>query len=173
MAYSPAASPTEPAPPEMGARDVEMAWYRGEFAAASAIIDALSHHLNHIAGPDRYGPVFAAIHRRRRHWVPVIHMQRYFSIAEISVELRLAAAAEKVAAAGDESADVVAGREVASEEDGGEKEEHNVAIAEDGDSSDAAGELVTSILLLVKNLEFVDFSLRFGSSRLFFLLFGS
>lgn len=46
-----------------------------------------------------------------------------------------------------------------------------MVVAEDGDSSYAAGELVTSLLLLVKNLESVrSFSLCFDS---FFLNFCS
>lgn len=78
-----------------------------------------------------------------------------------------------VATAGDESADVGASREVSSEGDGGDKEEQNVVVAEDGDSSYAAGELVTSLLLLVKNLESVrSFALCFDSFFLKFL-FGS
>lgn len=48
-----------------------------------------------------------------------------------------------------------------------------MVVAEDGDSSYAAGELVTSLLLLVKNLESVrSFALCFDSFFLKFL-FGS
>ena len=52
------------------ARDAILAWYRGEFVAAKAIIDALCAHLTQLAGVgvgrvalSEYDTVFIAIHR--------------------------------------------------------------------------------------------------------------
>lgn len=108
MAAGPA-SPTDPAPAgttvvpmqstpmvvsDSFARDAIISWFRGEFAAANAIIDALCGHLAQLstaAGASEYDSVFAAIHRRRMNWIPVIQMQKYHSIAEVAVELRKAA----------------------------------------------------------------------------------
>ncbi|XP_068662493.1 RNA demethylase ALKBH10B-like isoform X2 [Aristolochia californica] len=73
------------------ARDSVVAWFRGEFAAANAIIDALCNHLTQITNPDQiaeYESVFLAVHRRRLNWIPVLQMQKYYSIAEIAIELR-------------------------------------------------------------------------------------
>ncbi|RWW84163.1 hypothetical protein BHE74_00007240 [Ensete ventricosum] len=69
-----------------------IAWFRGEFAAANAIIDALCGHLVQIGEGKEYEAVFAAIHRRRLNWIPVLHMQKYYSIADVTAELRLVAA---------------------------------------------------------------------------------
>ncbi|XP_068660623.1 RNA demethylase ALKBH10B-like isoform X1 [Aristolochia californica] len=80
------------------ARDAIVAWFRGEFAAANAIIDALCNHLTQICNPDQiaeYESVFAAIHRRRLNWIPVLQMQKYYSIAEITITLRGLAAERK------------------------------------------------------------------------------
>ncbi|KAJ1435742.1 Oxoglutarate/iron-dependent dioxygenase [Sesbania bispinosa] len=58
------------------AKDAILAWFRGEFAAANAIIDALCAHLAHLSSSaSDYNPVFAAIHRRRLNWIPVLQMQ--------------------------------------------------------------------------------------------------
>ncbi|KAJ0977574.1 hypothetical protein J5N97_013048 [Dioscorea zingiberensis] len=74
--------------PEGYTREAILAWYRGEFAAANAIIDVLCQHLAHKAGGSpEYRAVFAAIQRRRMNWIPVIHMQKYFSIADVTAEL--------------------------------------------------------------------------------------
>lgn len=71
------------------ARDAILAWYRGEFAAANAMIDALCAHLAQLGGArSEYDAVFAAIHRRRLNWIPVLQMQKYHSIADVAVELR-------------------------------------------------------------------------------------
>ncbi|KAL2320915.1 hypothetical protein Fmac_029884 [Flemingia macrophylla] len=91
------ASPTDPpamAPPPLlvsdsFAKDAILAWFRGEFAAANAIIDALCGHLAHLAAASSdYDDAFSAIHRRRFNWIPVIHMQKYHSIADVALELR-------------------------------------------------------------------------------------
>ncbi|KAK1294615.1 hypothetical protein QJS10_CPA16g01464 [Acorus calamus] len=75
--------------PESIAREAMIAWYRGEFAAANAIIDALCGHLMQLADDgSEYEGVFLAIHRRRMNWLPVLHMQKYFSIADVAAELR-------------------------------------------------------------------------------------
>lgn len=106
MAVGPAVSPTDGAAPLLGpammpmpapvtvvsdavAKDAIIGWYKGEFAAANAIIDALCGHLAQLSGGgDEYASVFAAIHRRRINWIPVLQMQKYHSIADVMVELR-------------------------------------------------------------------------------------
>ncbi|OIW06760.1 hypothetical protein TanjilG_11485 [Lupinus angustifolius] len=70
------------------AKDSIIAWFRGEFAAANAIIDALCGHLTHLGTASDYSSVFAAIHRRRLNWIPVIQMQKYHSIADVALQLR-------------------------------------------------------------------------------------
>nr|GFD59488.1 hypothetical protein [Tanacetum cinerariifolium] len=62
---------------------------RGEFAAANAIIDALCSHLSELEnGRCEYESVFGAIHRRRLNWIPILQMQKYFSIADVTLELK-------------------------------------------------------------------------------------
>lgn len=70
-------------------KEAVLAWYRGEFAAANAIIDALCGHLGQVSenGGSEYEAVFAAIHRRRLNWIPVLQMQKYHPIADVAVEL--------------------------------------------------------------------------------------
>lgn len=71
------------------AKDAILAWFRGEFAAANAIIDALCGHLASIAAASSdYEATFAAIHHRRINWIPIIQMQKYHSIADVALELR-------------------------------------------------------------------------------------
>ncbi|KAI9080317.1 hypothetical protein K1719_037711 [Acacia pycnantha] len=73
------------------AKDAIISWFRSEFAAANAVIDALCGHLAQLSattGASDYDSVFSAIHRRRLNWIPVIQMQKYHSIAEVAVELR-------------------------------------------------------------------------------------
>ncbi|XP_027366017.1 RNA demethylase ALKBH10B-like isoform X3 [Abrus precatorius] len=88
----PAMLPLQPPPvlvSDSFAKDAIIAWFRGEFAAANAIIDALCAHLACIAtSPSDYDAVFAAIHRRRLNWIPVIQMQKYHSIADVTLQLR-------------------------------------------------------------------------------------
>ncbi|GLT42570.1 hypothetical protein SLA2020_165620 [Shorea laevis] len=102
MAAGPA-SPMDRAQPEgpalqadAFAKDSIISWFRGEFAAANAIIDALCGHLAQLNGGggkgSEYEAVFAAIHRRRLNWIPVLQMQKYHPIAEVAVELRKVAA---------------------------------------------------------------------------------
>ncbi|PSR94795.1 hypothetical protein CEY00_Acc25549 [Actinidia chinensis var. chinensis] len=88
----------QPAPSmtsEAFAKDAIIAWFRGEFAAANAIIDALCNHLTQLEGGcgrgSEYESVFAAIHRRRLNWIPILQMQKYFSIGDVVLELRRAA----------------------------------------------------------------------------------
>ncbi|VVB07065.1 unnamed protein product [Arabis nemorensis] len=79
-------------------KDALISWFRGEFAAANAIIDAMCSHLRKTGGGDdgdsvsgsEYDSVFAAIHRRRLNWIPVLQMQKYHSIAEVAIELQKA-----------------------------------------------------------------------------------
>ncbi|KAL7112820.1 hypothetical protein ACP275_04G025000 [Erythranthe tilingii] len=74
---------------EAFAKDAILAWFRGEFAAANAIIDALCGHLTQLDdGAAAYESAFAAIHRRRLNWIPILQMQRYCSIADVSLELK-------------------------------------------------------------------------------------
>ncbi|XP_057461992.1 RNA demethylase ALKBH10B-like [Actinidia eriantha] len=79
---------------EAFAKDAIIAWFRGEFAAANAIIDALCGHLAQVEGGGamEYESVFVAIHRRRLNWIPILQMQKFFSIADVSLELRQVAA---------------------------------------------------------------------------------
>ena len=79
-----------PAVPESFAKDAIIAWFRGEFAAANAMIDALCNHLAQLAGGvgSEYEQVFGAIHRRRMNWISILQMQKYESIAEVAIELR-------------------------------------------------------------------------------------
>ncbi|XP_009607167.1 RNA demethylase ALKBH10B [Nicotiana tabacum] len=90
-----AASPVvKPPPPtvvsETFAKDAILAWFRGEFAAANATIDALCNHITQLEGgrSSEYESVFAAVHRRRLNWIPILQMQKYCSITEVTVELR-------------------------------------------------------------------------------------
>ncbi|XP_019197460.1 PREDICTED: uncharacterized protein LOC109191313 isoform X2 [Ipomoea nil] len=72
------------------AKDAVIAWFRGEFAAANAVIDALCNHLTQLegGGGSEYESVFAAIHRRRLNWIPILQMQKYYTIADVALELR-------------------------------------------------------------------------------------
>ncbi|XP_047094213.1 RNA demethylase ALKBH10B-like isoform X1 [Lolium rigidum] len=104
MTTSPAGSPGSPvaAPDQVAARDAVIGWYRGEFAAANAVIDALCGHLAQIGGAAaaaEYDAVFAALHRRRLNWFPVLHMQKFYSVNDVAAELRRVADARAVAAA--------------------------------------------------------------------------
>ncbi|KAI3734144.1 hypothetical protein L6452_13607 [Arctium lappa] len=64
-------------------RDGFISWLRGEFAAANAIIDSLCHHLKSVGEPGEYDGVIGSIQQRRCNWNPVLHMQQYFSVAEV------------------------------------------------------------------------------------------
>lgn len=72
------------------ANDAIISWFRGEFAAANAIIDALCSHLSQLENErcDQYKSVFEAIHQRRLNWIPILQMQKYFSIADVTLELQ-------------------------------------------------------------------------------------
>ncbi|CAN6342096.1 unnamed protein product [Urochloa humidicola] len=87
-----------PAAPEVAARDAVIGWFRGEFAAANAMIDALCGHLAQIGGAE-YEAAFAALHRRRANWFPVLHMQKFYPVADVTAELRRVADARAAAAA--------------------------------------------------------------------------
>lgn len=69
-------------------RDGFISWLRGEFAAANAIIDSLCHHLRAVGEPGEYDAVFGCIQQRRCNWNPVLHMQQYFSVAEVMYALQ-------------------------------------------------------------------------------------
>ncbi|KAI3800981.1 hypothetical protein L1987_29081 [Smallanthus sonchifolius] len=78
-----------PAQPGAFAKDAIISWFRGEFAAANAIIDALCGHLSQLEGGRcDYESVFAAIHQRRLNWIPILQMQKYYSIADVTHELK-------------------------------------------------------------------------------------
>jgi len=64
-------------------RDNFMSWLRGEFAAANAIIDSLCQHLRIVGEPGEYDFVLSSIQQRRCNWTVVLHMQQYFSVAEV------------------------------------------------------------------------------------------
>ncbi|XP_003568474.1 uncharacterized protein LOC100841736 isoform X2 [Brachypodium distachyon] len=95
------------AAPEVAARDAVIGWYRGEFAAANAVIDALCGHLTQIGGGAEYDAVFAALHRRRLNWFPVLHMQKFYSVADVAAELRRVAEARAAAYSEEEAASTV------------------------------------------------------------------
>ncbi|KAI4365575.1 hypothetical protein MLD38_021546 [Melastoma candidum] len=117
------------------AKDAVIAWFRGEFAAANAIIDALCAHLSHLG--DGYESVFEAVHRRRINWIPVLQMQKYYSIAEVTVELDRVAAARGGYADDDDGV----GKEVEAEgeADGGGKGEFWGTGEGDGDHGAGCG----------------------------------
>ncbi|XP_022735398.1 uncharacterized protein LOC111288681 isoform X2 [Durio zibethinus] len=69
-------------------RDGFIYWLRGEFAAANAMIDSLSHHLREVGEVGEYEAVIACIQQRRCNWNPVLHMQQYFSVADVSYALQ-------------------------------------------------------------------------------------
>ena len=69
-------------------RDGFITWLRGEFAAANAIIDTLCHHLRLVGEPGEYDSVIGCIQQRRSNWNPVLHMQQYFSVAEVGHALQ-------------------------------------------------------------------------------------
>ncbi|XP_015868027.3 RNA demethylase ALKBH10B isoform X2 [Ziziphus jujuba] len=69
-------------------RDGFISWLRGEFAAANAIIDSLCHHLRSVSEPGEYDAVIGCIQQRRCNWNPVLHMQQYFSVAEVMYALQ-------------------------------------------------------------------------------------
>lgn len=75
---------------EAFAKDAIIAWFRGEFAAANAIIDELCNHITEVQGGNKknYEAVYAAIHRRRLNWVPVLQMQKFYPIADVKKELQ-------------------------------------------------------------------------------------
>lgn len=115
------------------ARDSVMAWFRGEFAAANAIIDALCGHLVQLGGGGtEYEAVFAAVHRRRMNWIPVLQMQKFHSIADVAVELDRVASRMKKAAGG--------GGEKEPEEGLAAEEEEEVEQAKEEDEARADGE---------------------------------
>lgn len=72
-------------------RDRFILWLRGEFAAANAIIDSLCQHLRSVSEPGEYDVLMGCIQQRRGTWNPVLHMQQYFSIAEVTFALQQAA----------------------------------------------------------------------------------
>lgn len=92
---APTTTPLQPPPPmlvsDSYAKDAILAWFHGEFAAANAIIDALCSHLSHLSSAADYSNVFAAIHRRRLHWIQILQMQKYHSIADVALQLKLVA----------------------------------------------------------------------------------
>lgn len=91
------AAPTAVTVTDAIAKDAVLAWFRGEFAAANAIIDALCGHLGQVSSESgsEYEAVFAAIHRRRLNWIPVLQMQKYHPIADVAVELKKVTAKKK------------------------------------------------------------------------------
>lgn len=169
MAVGPAASPTDGAAPVLGpammhmqmqmpapapvamvsdamAKDAIIGWYRGEFAAANAIIDSLCGHLTQLSGGGaEYGAVFAAIHRRRINWIPVLQMQKYHSIADVMVELRNVGA-KKAEKESEENGEVSGTVENCKSEEAKscldeEKEKENEKV-EESNGNDAADEAI-------------------------------
>ncbi|KAF8045036.1 hypothetical protein N665_5707s0001 [Sinapis alba] len=81
---------------DSAAKDVMITWFRGEFAAANAIIDELCGHLMQVSGSagEEYEGVMAAIHRRRMNWIPLLQMQKYHPISQVTLQLQTATAAK-------------------------------------------------------------------------------
>ncbi|KAJ4825226.1 hypothetical protein Tsubulata_022367 [Turnera subulata] len=81
-----------PPPPQqwfpVDERDGFISWLRGEFAAANAIIDSLCHHLRLVGEPGEYDLVIGYVQQRRCNWNHVLHMQQYFSVAEVVLALQ-------------------------------------------------------------------------------------
>ncbi|CAA0377634.1 unnamed protein product [Arabidopsis thaliana] len=92
MAETPASPPLHPPVvllSDSAAKDAMLTWFRGEFAAANAIIDALCAHLMQASGGSaQYESVMAALHRRRLNWIPVLQMQKYHSISQVTLQLQ-------------------------------------------------------------------------------------
>ncbi|XP_022758150.1 uncharacterized protein LOC111305162 [Durio zibethinus] len=130
-----------PATADVLAKDTIISWFRGEFAAANAIIDALCGHMAQLQGGggvgSEYEAVFAAIHRRRLNWIPVLQMQKYHSIADVTVELK------KVAAKKTGGGDGVGKEEVKSggEGEGGCLDDEKEKVAEKVEENEANGEV--------------------------------
>lgn len=117
------------------AKDAIISWFRGEFAAANAMIDALCGHLAEIGGDGKeYEAAFAAIHRRRLNWIPILQMQKFYSIADVANELKAVAAAKK-----ERAMEVAAVEESVKEVDGGEE----VADVESGRSDESPKSEIT------------------------------
>ncbi|KAJ7974774.1 Oxidoreductase, 2OG-Fe(II) oxygenase family protein [Quillaja saponaria] len=72
----------------MDERDGFINWLRSEFAAANAIIDSLCQHLRAVGDPGEYDMVIGSIQQRRCNWNPVLHMQQYFSVADVMYALQ-------------------------------------------------------------------------------------
>lgn len=81
---------------DSAAKDVMITWFRGEFAAANAIIDELCGHIMQVRGSEgeEYEGVMAAIHRRRMNWIPLLQMQKYHPISQVTLQLQTATAAK-------------------------------------------------------------------------------
>lgn len=69
-------------------RDQFIWWLRGEFAASNAIIDSLCQHLQTVGKPGEYDAVIRSVQQRRCNWTPVLHLQQYYSVAEVSHALQ-------------------------------------------------------------------------------------
>ncbi|XP_047330731.1 RNA demethylase ALKBH10B [Impatiens glandulifera] len=69
-------------------RDGFISWLRSEFAAANAMIDSLCQHMKSVGEPGEYDAVMGFIQQRRCNWNTVLHMQQYFSIAEVVYSLQ-------------------------------------------------------------------------------------
>ncbi|MBA0736457.1 hypothetical protein Gogos_010010 [Gossypium gossypioides] len=138
-----------PAVADVLAKDTIISWFRGEFAAANAIIDALCGHLAQLQGGggegSEYEAVFAAIHRRRLNWIPVLQMQKYHSIADVTAELKKVTA-KKTGGGDGIGKEEVEGGVGGGGEDGGclddEKEEEKVAeeVVENEANGEVGGE---------------------------------
>lgn len=149
------ASATVTTAKETFARDAMIAWFRGEFAAANAIIDVLCNHLADISGggggEEDYDSVFSAIDRRRANWIDILHMQKYHPIADVAIELNKVVA-KRIALADDEDMNrkVIDVRDVELEDQDYENDRtklpiedkivQNVAVAEDSPDNDITDE---------------------------------
>lgn len=121
------------------AKDAIIAWFRGEFAAANAIIDALCSHLTEIGDGKEYEAAFGAIHRRRLNWIPILQMQKFYSIADVANELKEVAKVKKEREMEREEREVVVVEESGKEMDGGE----DVVDVESGRSDESPKSEIT------------------------------
>ncbi|KAI8538793.1 hypothetical protein RHMOL_Rhmol09G0131400 [Rhododendron molle] len=52
------------------------------------MVDSLCHHLRLVGDPGEYYWVIGCVQQRRCNWSPVLHMQQYFSVAEVMYALQ-------------------------------------------------------------------------------------
>ncbi|KAK4482252.1 hypothetical protein RD792_009403 [Penstemon davidsonii] len=129
---------------EAFAKDAIISWFRGEFAAANAIIDSLCGHLRQLEGEGAaaYESAFAAIHRRRLNWIPILQMQKYYSIADVTLELKKVAE-KKSEVVAEKVEEVTSGGCAADQLSEKEKNMENSVVDEDGTGDESPESEIT------------------------------